>query len=480
MKDQTNSLPTHSIHKNYDVFLSHNSENKDWVRILAQNIKAHDYKIFLNEWELKGGQKFVPILFEAIKQSKMAIIVVSPVAFESGWVKEEYEQMLIQEKDDPQFIIIPILYGSHVPDFPFLQSRHCIDFRNPSDYRKAFYQLMCAIENNAPGPDIHLSIEPEIPDIQTDLSLGQLQAGEKAFVDDFFEVFLTKKAVLLFSQADRLKGILKQSIIRHAKDLFDATNVCEIIPPYSPDANLSAYFSNIGEQCGFSEPLNNAVDFSNAFGKRMQSHGRQFMMITGFEHSNEHGQKALAAELRNLNERFHDTFYLLICGGEKLADLYYTGTLSFLNQAEAYDLPELTICDIFLLMQDQKCTCQISNQTAQDMLNHSGGHPRLITQCFEYLDQQGHFHHEKYFETQQMKPFVWQMFTPFIRDHRSKDRLRELLKQDIVTHFNPYLHDSLIKSLYWKNLIKKDSSGKNLVWRCELLKSVGRKILEIE
>jgi len=49
-----------------------------------------------------------------------------------------------------------------------------------------------------------------------------------------------------------------------------------------------------------------------------------------------------------------------------------------------------------------------------------------------------------------------------------------------LSHFSPYLHDSLIKSLYWKNLIKKDSSGKNLIWRCELLKSVGRKILEIE
>jgi len=34
-----------------------------------------------------------------------------------------------------------------------------------------------------------------------------------------------------------------------------------------------------------------------------------------------------------------------------------------------------------------------------------------------------------------------------------------------------------VKSLYWKNLIKKDSTGKNLVWRCELLKLVGRNIM---
>ena len=103
--------------------------------------------------------------------------------------------------------------------------------------------------------------------------------------------------------------------------------------------------------------------------------------------------------------------------------------------------------------------------------------PRLITQCFEFLDAEGHFHHEKYIEAQQMKPFIWQLFTPFIRDPRNKDRLCELLKQDIVTHFTPYLYDPLIKSLYWKNLIIKDSSGKNLVWRCELLKSVGRNIM---
>ena len=81
--------------KQYDIFLSHNSENKDWVRILAQNLKASHYHVFLDEWEIKGGQKFVPKLYDAIKNARMGIIVVSPEAFESGWVKEEYEQMLI-------------------------------------------------------------------------------------------------------------------------------------------------------------------------------------------------------------------------------------------------------------------------------------------------------------------------------------------------------------------------------------------------
>jgi len=89
------------------------------------------------------------------------------------------------------------------------------------------------------------------------------------------------------------------------------------------------------------------------------------------------------------------------------------------------------------------------------MLNHSGSHPRLITQCFEFLDAEGHFHHEKYTEAQQMKPFIWQLFTPFIRDSRNKDRLCELLKQDIVTHFTPYLYDPLIKS--------KNAIGQQLV-----------------
>jgi hypothetical protein len=102
---------------------------------------------------------------------------------------------------------------------------------------------------------------------------------------------------------------------------------------------------------------------------------------------------------------------------------------------------------------------------------------RLITQCFDFLDQDGHFHHEKYIETQQTKPFIWQLFTPFVREPHNKDRLCELLKKDVVTRFSPYLYDPLIKSLYWKNMIKKDSSGKNLVWRCELLKLVGRNIM---
>jgi len=40
----------------YDVFLSHKSDCKPWVKILAQNLKNNGFTVFLDEWELVPGK----------------------------------------------------------------------------------------------------------------------------------------------------------------------------------------------------------------------------------------------------------------------------------------------------------------------------------------------------------------------------------------------------------------------------------------
>jgi hypothetical protein len=47
------------------------------------------------------------------------------------------------------------------------------------------------------------------------------------------------------------------------------------------------------------------------------------MLVSGFENTWEQGRQALAGIFRSLNERYPDRYRLLVCGGEKLAKLYY-------------------------------------------------------------------------------------------------------------------------------------------------------------
>ena len=36
----------------YDIFLSHNSAQKDWTRALARRLRDKGYQVFFDEWEM--------------------------------------------------------------------------------------------------------------------------------------------------------------------------------------------------------------------------------------------------------------------------------------------------------------------------------------------------------------------------------------------------------------------------------------------
>ena len=74
-------------------------------------------------------------------------------------------------------------------------------------------------------------------------------------------------------------------------------------------------------------------------------------------------------------------------------------------------------------------------------------------------------------------PFVWQLFTPFSQDADTAERVAELLEQNDVGPAQPYLFDSLLRRLYWKNLLKRSETRNRLLWRCGALRTAGRQIL---
>ncbi|MGD2085323.1 MAG: hypothetical protein PVH61_03980 [Candidatus Aminicenantes bacterium] len=60
--------------------------------------------------------------------------------------------MMIQKQEDKGFVIIPLVLGKEIPDFPFMKDILWVDFRHPDKYRESFYRLLCAIEGKSPGP----------------------------------------------------------------------------------------------------------------------------------------------------------------------------------------------------------------------------------------------------------------------------------------------------------------------------------------
>src|SRR6185437_11897109 len=112
----------------WDVFVSYGHEDAGWVRVLAGNLHRAGFDVFLDEWELVGGDRFAGRLEEAIRNSASGVLVVSPHALSRPWVQEEYEALLRQAVEQPGRRLIPVLYAD--AELPvFLGNRLWVDFR---------------------------------------------------------------------------------------------------------------------------------------------------------------------------------------------------------------------------------------------------------------------------------------------------------------------------------------------------------------
>ena len=79
---------------NYDVFLSHNRADKDWVRDLAARIEretwqGHPLKVFFDEWDIQPGDNIPIALEKALPKSRKIALVMSPDFFKSEWTESE-------------------------------------------------------------------------------------------------------------------------------------------------------------------------------------------------------------------------------------------------------------------------------------------------------------------------------------------------------------------------------------------------------
>jgi len=469
------TTPGSTAQTTYDVFISHKSEYKRWVEVLAQNLHNCGYNVFLDVWELVPGRSLVDGLYQGLRQSRAGVLVVTPEAWESGWVREEYHQMMAQ-KTGRGFPIIPVVVGHEVPDIPFLQDVLWVDFRSQHSYHEAFYRLLCAIDNRAPGPEVHLPGELLLPPaLRGETTPHQ---DELTFIEHLFELFYSQQAVLLFGQADRGQSTMKSHLLARAQHQFGARNVVHLVPPCNPHANATEYYAVLAQQCEVAERSTSPERLLYDLEEKLRADGSLFMLVSGLENTWDEGRYALAGIFRSLNERHTSRYRLLICGGEKLAELYFRGgVLSFLSHATVQTWPELTVADVRRMTAQEAAGRTIDDTTAQALLAVSGGHPRLLQHCLSGGPLAPGSDAAAWRASLLTAPFVWHLFTPFMHDVDRQQRLCQLLAHQDVGRNVPYLSDELLRHLYWKNLLKSSPDGQRLIWRCEALRLAGLHVL---
>ena len=65
----TTTAPEQSDH--YDIFISYRTTRRPWVEVLAKNLQAQGYSVFLDAWVLTAGDNFTNKIYDALKNCGM-------------------------------------------------------------------------------------------------------------------------------------------------------------------------------------------------------------------------------------------------------------------------------------------------------------------------------------------------------------------------------------------------------------------------
>lgn len=144
-----------------DVFLSHRSADKRFVRRLQKSITTADHRglplsVWLDEAEIRPGHSIPGMVNKGLESSRFIALVMTPAYFksESGWTDAEWHAALHQDPDNRRARLIPLL-AEDCPYIPYLL-RHlsAIDFR--SNYSDGVRRLLAVLrEEPLPKPVTH-------------------------------------------------------------------------------------------------------------------------------------------------------------------------------------------------------------------------------------------------------------------------------------------------------------------------------------
>jgi hypothetical protein len=152
----------------YDVFLSHNSEDRIFVMSLAKRLEDEaGLRTWLDKWHLIPGEPWQEGIEAALDQCRTYAIFLGPSGF-GAWHHEEMRSALSARILDKKRRVIPVLLPGSDPDnlteLPrFLFHLTWVDFRGGLDDQDAFRQLVAGVKGISPGRDENASSGVTVP-----------------------------------------------------------------------------------------------------------------------------------------------------------------------------------------------------------------------------------------------------------------------------------------------------------------------------
>ncbi len=99
------------VHRDYDVFISHASEDKEsFVRELAQALADLGLSVWYDEFELRVGDSLRRKIDAGLANSRFGVVVLSVHFFNKNWAQYELDGLVVREMTGQQ-ILLPIWHN---------------------------------------------------------------------------------------------------------------------------------------------------------------------------------------------------------------------------------------------------------------------------------------------------------------------------------------------------------------------------------
>lgn len=468
----------------FDVFISYKNEYFPWVEVLGRNLEQNGFSVWLDDWRRVAGDPVARSLAHALSISRNGIIVVTPEAAQSGWVQSEYETMRERQRRGDGFRCIPVILKAS-EGFAFLNELFAVDFRDtltPVHYRRKLHELVCGLQGLAAGDATTLRGDVELPPALS--GTGVTVSEARSSFDSILDELAQTRIAAIFTQEGTQQGPGIEPFLRRAGPRLGAEEVYHVVPPVCGDADTAAYFRHIANRCGLDDEISDATSLGLALAARFDDdRRRRLLVVSHIENGPNKARYDFAAQIRQLLEQYPSMLRVLLVGGEKLDYLVFSANekLSIFNIAmsSSKDWPDPTVEDIV----SSASPGTIDAEEAREILDATGGEPRLVTECIRRRAKMTGGPPRRYDEVVKSSVTVRQWFAPFLGDDRAVLRLSGLLDREDLGLFAAMRDDELRRKLYWRGALRKtvDTNGiDHLVWRSDEVREAGRTTLRCD
>lgn len=95
-------------HWKSEAFISYASEDRPFVKDLAERLRASGVRIWLDETELTVGDSLIGKIDEALKTSQYGIVILSQMFFSKDWPRLELDGLLSIQTSSHRKVILPV------------------------------------------------------------------------------------------------------------------------------------------------------------------------------------------------------------------------------------------------------------------------------------------------------------------------------------------------------------------------------------